>query len=153
MEAQSQGPYIQAALFADMILEDKTGSLSAIRIIDRITHTAQGPNAPEDLPPFSRQLNALIAVKPGRAMGRQNFTLWMVNPDATRKQLTQGTFHFAGGPNQGANLAMNLNVTFEQEGVYYFDFEVEGHLLTRMPIEVIYQRIVTGPMPGQAPGQ
>lgn len=152
MDAQPQGPYVQAALFADMILEDKSGSLSPIRIIDRLTHTIQGPNPPEDLKPFSRTLNALIALKPGRATGRQNFTLWMVKPDETRQKTVQGTLHFEGGPNQGANLKLILNVTFEQEGIYYFDFEVEGHLLTRMPMQVMYNRVATGSGPPGPPG-
>ena len=148
------GPFVQAALFADTILEDKTGTLSVIRIIDRINHIAQGPNPPADLPPFTRQLNALVCLKPGRSIGRQNFTLTMEKPDAQREPIAQGSFNFAGGRNQGANLQLVLNVTLDQEGVYYFDFEVDGHLLTRMPLEVIYHRIVaTGQPPGPRPGQ
>lgn len=149
MDAQPQGPYIQAALFADIILEDKSGALSAIRIIDRITHVSQGPNPPAEMAPFSQTLNALVALKPGRATGRQNFTLWMVKPDETRTQTGQGSVHFQGGANQGVNLRLTLNVTFEQEGVYYFDFELDGHLLTRMPVEIMYNRVSTssGPQP------
>jgi hypothetical protein len=144
MDAPPRGPYVQAALFADMILEDKTGTLSAIRIIDRITHVVGGPNPPDDMPPVNRQLNALIALKPGGARGRQNFKLWQESPDGQRTVVGEGTFHFAGAPNTGANLQLVLNVTFRQEGVFYFDVEVEGQLLTRMPVEVRYNRVTTG---------
>ena len=147
------GPFVQAALFADMILEDKTGTLSVIRIIDRINHVAGGPNPPEDLQPFGQQLNALISLKPGRSMGRQNFTLTMEKPDAQQEPVAQGSFNFSGGPNQGASLQLVLHVTLDQEGVYYFDFAVDNHILTRMPLEVIYHRVVsTGQPPRSPPG-
>ena len=144
MDAPPKGPYVQAALFADMLLEDKTGALSAIRIIDRITHVIQGPSPPDDLPPFNRQLNALIALKPGGARGRQTFKLWQESPDGQRAVVGEGTFHFSGAPNTGANLMLALNVTFRQEGLFYFDVEVDGSILTRMPIEVLYNRVTTG---------
>ena len=145
------GPYVQAALFADMILEDKSGALSAIRIIDRITHAVQGPSPPQDLPPFTRQLNALISLKPGRATGRQNFTITMEKPDTTSSVAAQGSFNFMGGPNQGANLKLVLHVTLDQEGVYYFDFAIDDHVLTRIPLEVIYTRVTTGQGPQTPP--
>ncbi len=146
------GPFIQAALFADTILEDKTGTISVIRIIDRISHVAQGLNPPEDMLPFSRQLYALIALKPGRAIGRQNFTLTMERPSAQTETIAQGSFNFAGGLNQGVNLQMTLNVTFDQEGIYFFDFAIEGDILTRMSLEVIYQRVVATGQPPSPPG-
>ena len=144
MDAQPQGPYVQAALFADTIIEDKTGTLSAIRIIDRVTHLVGGPSPPDEMPPFNRQLNALISLKPGNARGRQNFKLWQESPDGQRAAVAEGTFHFAGGPNTGVNLQLVLNVTLGQEGLYYFDVDVEEHVLTRMTLEVLYNRVTTG---------
>jgi hypothetical protein len=40
------GPYIGAAFLCEKILQEKDGVLSAIRIVDRITHSAVGPEAP-----------------------------------------------------------------------------------------------------------
>ncbi|MCH7488294.1 MAG: hypothetical protein IIB23_01550 [Chloroflexi bacterium] len=145
------GPFIQAALFAEVILEDKTGTLSVIRIIDRFTHVVQGQSPPENLPPFTRQLNTLISLKPGKAMGRQDFTLTMEKPDTHREAVAQGSFNFAGGRNQGVNLRLVLHVTIDQEGIYFFDFEIDEHILTRMPLEVIYQRVVATGQPPEAP--
>ena len=138
---------MRAALFAESILEEKNGVKTVVRIFDQFTATAQGPDPPEDMPPITRQLNALISLKPGEARGRQTFTLTMEKPDGQRKQAGQGTIHFAGTGNRGSDLLMQLMVTFDQEGLYWFDFELGGQLLTRMPFEVLYNRVVTGPSP------
>ena len=147
MEAPPRGPYIRAALFAENILEEKDGVKTAVRIIDQFTAKIQGQEPPEDMPAITHQLNALISLKPGEARGRQTFSLTMEKPDGQRKQAGQGTIHFQGTGNRGVDLRMNLGVTFDQEGLYWFDFELEGQLLTRMPFEVLYNRVVTAPRP------
>ena len=150
LEAPPQGPFVQAALFAEIILEDKTGTMSIIRMIDRVTHTVAGADPPEDMPPFTRKLQTVVSLKAGKARGRQNFTMTMEMPDGKRKEVAQGTFHFEGGPGQGVNLLFNLNVTFGLEGLYWFDFALAGQLLTRMPFEVRYNRLTSAgaPPPG-----
>ncbi len=50
-----EGPYVQVAAFCDSIIEDKTGALSLIRIIDTLTHTERGPAPPPEMPPISSQ--------------------------------------------------------------------------------------------------
>lgn len=40
------GPYLQAALLCERVMEEKDGVLSVIRIIDRLIHTALGPAGP-----------------------------------------------------------------------------------------------------------
>ena len=45
------GPYLITAAFCEQVIEDKSGVLSLIRIVDRMYITAQGPNAPDEMPP------------------------------------------------------------------------------------------------------
>jgi hypothetical protein len=141
------GPYIQAALFCDMVIEGKDGTWSLIRVIDTVTHTAVGPEAPVDMPRFPYQLKAAIMLKSGRAKGRQTFKLVMERPDAQRTEIGTGTIHFEGDY-RGNNIILNLNVFFEQEGAYWFDFYVDDDLKTRMPLRVLYNRVSSG-SPGQ----
>lgn len=44
-----EGPYIQMAAFCQQVIEDKTGVLSLIHVIDTLTHTAAGPDAPDEM--------------------------------------------------------------------------------------------------------
>ena len=148
MDAPTRGPYIRAALFAETIIEEKNGVKTVVRIIDRVTATIQAADPPEAMPPMTRPLNALISLKPGDARGRQNFALDMERPDGQRSNVTKGSLHFEGGPGHGADLLLRFSVTFELEGVYWFDFSIDGHLLTRMPFEIRYTRISSAPPPG-----
>lgn len=147
MEAPPRGPYVRAALFAESIIEEKNGVKTIVRVIDRSTATIEGPDPPADMPTLGRQLNALISLKPGEARGRQSWKLVMERPDGQRLDVGQGTIHFDGGPGRGVDLVMTLQLTFEQEGLYWFDFQIDGSTLTRMPFEVLYNRLETGSTP------
>lgn len=144
MEAPPKGPYLQAALFCERVLEEKDGVSSIIRVIDQVTHTVAGPDAPENLPPFNYALQMVVMLKQGEARGRKTFTIIMEGPDGLRRELGTGTAHFMGGPHQGANIRLDLNPLFQQEGLYWFDFLLEGQVMTRMPFNVQYQRIKPG---------
>ena len=137
------GPYIQAALFCDMAIEGKDGTWSLIRVIDTVTHSMTGPDAPVEMPRFLCQLRAVIMLKSGKAQGRNTFKLVMEQPDTTRTEIGTGTVHFEG-EHRGNNIVLNLNVAFEQEGPYWFDFYVEQDLMTRMPLRVLYNRTTSG---------
>jgi len=45
------GPYLQAALLCERVMQEKDGVLSVIRIIDRVIHTAMGPETPDTMGP------------------------------------------------------------------------------------------------------
>src|SRR6266540_5841503 len=104
MVMQPRGPYVQAALFCEKILREQDGAISIIRVIDRITHTVQAPDAPESLPPLTYPLQMIVMLKPGDATGRQTFSLTVVKPDGLRRDVGSGSVHFEGGPNHGVNL-------------------------------------------------
>ena len=63
------GPYLQAALLCERVMEEKDGVLSVIRIFDRVIQTASGPSAPEAMQPLNYAMTALIILKSGRATG------------------------------------------------------------------------------------
>ncbi len=144
MEAPPKGPYVQAALFCERVLVEKDNVTSIVRVIDQVTHTAAGPEPPEELPPFNYELQMLVMLKPGGATGRSTFTIVMEGPDGLKRELGSGTVNFVGGPNQGANLHIRLSPTFEQDGLYWFDVLLDNALMTRIPLAVLYQRIKSG---------
>jgi len=70
-----QGPYIQMAGICDQVIEDKTGALSLIRIIDTITHTEARPDAPVEMPSVTYPMKMVIMLKSGRARGRHELKI------------------------------------------------------------------------------
>ncbi len=137
-----QGPYLQMAGLCENIIEDKTGSLSLIRIIDTITHTEARPDAPPDMPPVTYPMKMIIMLKAGRARGRHELRIvpelpsGEVKPPLTRSVQMEGE-------ERGFNNIVNMVFTFTMEGLYWFNVYFDDSLLTRIPLRIKYNRVVT----------
>ena len=68
------GPFLAAAFLCNLVIEDKDGTLSAIRIVDRWIHIQQGADAPKEMPPVPMTLTLLLSFKAGAARGSS--TIW-----------------------------------------------------------------------------
>jgi len=136
------GPYIQAACFCEIALQDKESVLSLIRIIDTLNTNAAGPNPPEDMPPVTHMLKLVLMLKSGMARGRYNLKLVPQLPDGSTKDAKIMTVHFEGDE-KGHNVIMNMAFTFEVEGLYWFNIYLDDDKLTAIPFRVKYNRVVT----------
>ncbi|MGH9740926.1 MAG: hypothetical protein ACRD51_01105, partial [Candidatus Acidiferrum sp.] len=58
MATAEGGPYLQMACFCEKVLNEKDGVLSIIRVIDRLTVNASGPDSPEQMP--AGQINEIV---------------------------------------------------------------------------------------------
>ena len=54
------GPYLSVAVLCEKVLREADGVSSIIRIVDRITVSAKGKEAPPDMPPVPVNLTAVI---------------------------------------------------------------------------------------------
>jgi hypothetical protein len=142
--AFENGPYVQAACFCDMVVEDKLGTLSLIRVVDSVTHMASGPNPPEDMPPIQHALTLVVMLKSGNARGRSEVRIVPELPTGETKEPLSFTVHF-DGEERGHNLVLRLAQQFSLEGLYWYNIIVDGSKLTSMPLRVKYNRMVTGP--------
>ncbi len=140
MNINENGPYLLAALLCEKILQEKDEIISIIRVIDRITVTAQAATSPATLPPTSVNLNALISLKSGTAKGRYTVKWRIETPSGIKlpEQLLPVLFE---GDDRGANLILALTMLVDQEGVYWFEVFLEDQFFTKIPLRVLYQRI------------
>ena len=137
-----QGPYIQVAGLCEQVIEDKTGVLSLIRIIDTITHTEARPDAPVDMPSITYPIKLVIMLKSGRARGRHELKIVPELPSGENKDpLTQSIQ--MEGEERGTNNIINMLFTFTMEGLYWFNIYLDDSLLTRLPMRIKYNRVVT----------
>ena len=139
--AFEDGPYIQAACFCDMIIEDKTGVISLIRVIDTLTHTAAGPNPPDDMPPMPYSMKLVLMLKSGNARGRSNLRIVPELPTGETKEPFVVTAYFEG-EERGQNVVANMSFVFEVEGLYWFNVYLDDQKLTAIPFRIKYNRIV-----------
>lgn len=133
------GPYVQVACMCDQVIEDKEGSLSLIRIIDTLTHTERGPNAPRDMPPVPYNLTMVAVLKAGRARGRAEVKVVPEMPSGERMAPLTVTVHM-DAEDRGHNLIFKMNFTFRMEGLHWFNIFYDDTLLTRTPFRVRYMR-------------
>lgn len=139
-----QGPYIQMAGLCEQVIEDKTGALSLIRIVDTITHTEARPDAPAEMPPVTYPMKMVIMLKSGRARGRHELKIVPELPSGELKDPLIRSIQMEG-EERGVNNIINMVFTFTMEGLYWFNLYLDDSLLTRIPLRVKYNRIVTKP--------
>lgn len=139
-----QGPYIQMAGLCEQVIEDKTGALSLIRIVDTITHTEARPDAPAEMPPVTYPMKMVIMLKSGRARGRHELKIVPELPSGELKDPLIRSIQMEG-EERGVNNIINMVFTFTMEGLYWFNVYLDDSLLTRIPLRIKYNRIVTKP--------
>ncbi len=142
--AFEQGPYIQVAGLCELVIEDKSGVLSLIRIIDTFTHTEARPDAPIEMPLVTYPLKMVIMLKSGRARGRHELKIIPEMPSGELKQPLMQSVQMEG-EERGVNHIINMVFTFTMEGLYWFNIYLDDSLLTRIPLRIKYNRIVTPP--------
>jgi len=136
------GPYLALAVFCENVLEDKTGVLSLIHIIDRINISA-GVDAPESMPPIPLQLKAVLSFKSGFCKGKYVITVKPISPSG--KELPPAKFPILfEGDDRGANVIVNFGIQIQEEGLYWFEVLIEETIMTRMPLRVLYQQFAGG---------
>ena len=142
--AFEDGPFVQAACFCDMVIQDKAETLSLIRIIDTLTRTEGGPNPPEEMPPVLHTMKLVLMLKSGKARGRYNLRIVPELPSGETKDPIIVSVHFEG-EEKGQNVVSDLRFPFTQEGLYWFHVYLDEDKLTAIPFRVKYSRIVVGP--------
>lgn len=150
MNPGTHGPHLSMALLCERVLEEKDGVLSIIRVVDRITQAAVGPNVPETMPPVPVNLILVISLKSGAARGRGTIT---VGTEAPSGQLLGERIELPvvfEGEDRGQNIVAQMGFTADMEGLYWFDVLYDKRLLTRVPLRIVYQpqRIGGGLQPG-----
>lgn len=142
MADTATGPYVQAACFCENIIVDSTGAVSLIRIIDTITHTAKGPEPPEDLPEISYTLKLALLLKAGKATGRSELRIEPETPDGLYADPMRLSIQL-GSDESGYSVLTDFTARLTMEGLYWFHIYVDDRHLTSMPLRVMYNRVVT----------
>ncbi len=141
------GPFLKAALFCDSVIEGKDGVLSLVRVVDRLSVTAAGADAPVDMPAMDHTLTLVLMLISGTARGSSDVGVSVEQPGGIRRQVWNATV-LMEGEDRGANVVAQIHMKFELEGLYWFHVQLDGEHLTSLPFRMIYQRVVPGtPLP------
>ena len=114
--AFEKGPYLQVAAFCEQVIQDKSGVLSLINVVDRIMCTASGTEVPDEMPPYDLNWKLVLMLKSGEVKGSRAIKIVPELPSAETKSPMILTVHFEGG-NRGANVVSNFQMKMEMPGV------------------------------------
>ena len=134
-------PEVGAAVFCEKVLEQKTGVLSAIRIIDTITVSGTILGQPAVAP-----ITLFVLLRAGDTSGEYKLTLRGFKPSGAPIKLTTSPEGEMLTPpidvildsetRLVANVVFNLNVAFVENGWYRFEVLVDGERLTSVPLRL-----------------
>jgi hypothetical protein len=139
------GPYLTMAVICEKVLVEQGGGLSVIRLTDTLNQSAEGPEPPQDMPPFIAEgLTMIVVLRAGEAKGRFGVKIRPEAPGGFQLPSFEQTIQLMPGP-WGASVLLPLKLAITAEGVFWFDIFLTGpamdeQLLTRVPLEVIYSR-------------
>jgi hypothetical protein len=130
-------PYVQIAAFCQAALQEAAGTLSLIRITDRVGVTG----TTEEMHPSQIQgLTLVVVLKSGFMRGRSNVTIRPNSPSGEVLPTVEMTVLFEGDE-RGVGIILPMAMIAKEEGLYWFDVLVDEDLFTRIPLRVIYQRL------------
>lgn len=156
MDQRSAGPFLVAAAVCEQVIEGKDGRITIVNVIEQVTHTATGPDVPDEMPKFPFNAKVIVALKSGAAKGRYAIRLQPETPSGIKLPTAEFPVQFQGG-SSGVRVFGDLQLELDAEGLYWIDVtlirgrgdEKAEDLLTRVPLNVLYQPQKT--IPGGAP--
>jgi hypothetical protein len=137
MSEELMRPFVQVAAICQMPLVEQGGALSVIRIIDRVPIKG-ATDVMQPQPLF--QLHMVVVLKSGPMRGKYKWNIVAVTPSQKRIPGPEMSALF-DGDERGIALVQPVGLVAEEEGLYWFDVMLEGELLTRIPLRVMYEQI------------
>jgi hypothetical protein len=134
---ESKVPYVAVAVFCEKVLREVDGVLSAVRIIDRVIVVRQ-PVAGKQSEIPTIPMTIFVGLKGGEFTGKGTLRLVASKPSGTQYgDAPVETEVEIGNTQGGASVVINANFKFPEVGVYWFNVEFDGRVLSRMPLEVV----------------
>jgi hypothetical protein len=133
-------PYVTAALLCERVIQEKNGTLSLIRIADRIGYQveAMGGALPPGFKPVTR-MAGLVGLKAGTVRGNHVVNIVAESPTGKRTELLTHSVEFTDQPDGGQNVILEMTMQIEAQGLYWFDVLFDGEILTRIPLTVVQE--------------
>lgn len=131
-------PYVAAALFCDRVIEGKDGSLTAVRIVDTVAAQVKetfDPAAPLPVPVPT----LLVVLRAGELTGKHHLQI-RHRPSAGKVLATVSLDILLDGEERGAQAIIEYGVQWLSAGLHWFELELDGRQLTRMPLRISWQR-------------
>jgi hypothetical protein len=129
------GPFLQTALIAEKILSEPDGTVTIVRVVDRIGLQTESINHPENAT-ISLNLTILIGLKAGGFKGKGTVTIVQVGPAGKNQAIGKAEFTFDGTQSAGYNTQAPCLLKWEGDGQYWYEIFLNDRFLSRIPLQV-----------------
>src|SRR5947209_729456 len=125
VRAGNAGPYVAAALICERVLQEKDGTLTAVRIVDQINVEVPPPqpNMVAVIAPISLAL--LVSIREAEAR-EYELSITVRTPKGEATKLSPPMRMVASGAVVGANFIGHLTFSPQGEGMLHFDIDLDG---------------------------
>jgi hypothetical protein len=134
--AMEQRPraYLSAAMLCEKVLIEKDESLSAIRIVDKVTLQLPPGGLPEGAKPMV-SISLLVSIKSEGDLGEFEIVVNAVRPNSDSKRVAAlpGKLSLSGS---GQNYILNLAIGVEELGLHWFEVLWGEEVLTKIPLTI-----------------
>lgn len=147
-DSAAMRPFVQIAAVCQAALQEATGFLSIIRVIDRVPVQGFADKMP---PQPLHNLCLAVVLKSGEMNGTYQLRIVACTPDHQRHQMLDTSVLFERDE-RGVVLIMPLALIVQEAGLYWFEVIIEPEeVLTRVPLRVMYQKVSMMPGMGLPP--
>jgi hypothetical protein len=132
------GPFVALAVLCERIVPRPDGAVDVHGIVDGVALTPAPPDPLGLKPAGIVSLTAVVSLRAGEARGRHEVSLRGTYPSGADGPAVSRTVEFTDRV-PGASLVVPLELEVHEPGTYHFDVRVDGALVTRIPLRVIYE--------------
>jgi hypothetical protein len=137
-----KGPYLEAALLCEKILQEAGDVKSLIRIIDRVTRQVPVTDPLSEMQTFDWSMVLFVRFKSGQARGPMTLEIKIINPLGESPAPMKQTILFEGEEDRGVDLCIDLKMKLQKSGLYWFVISLDGKEVTRIPFKVVYMPMI-----------
>jgi hypothetical protein len=134
------GPWVQHACFCQTVRISREGNLTIQHVIGRLTFRTDDPQAPSVMPTLIHTLKFIVTIVPAAGETYVDIALGMQDPDGRRWR--GGVLRVPPEPSDtpANTIVVPFEMTFDRPGLYFAEVWGSDRLLTRVPLDVVYQR-------------
>jgi hypothetical protein len=129
---------LNAALICEQVLEDKEGTVSVVRIADRLTIDVVGQLPASDEPVIRVPSTLFLVFRRETAKPSDHrVRLTVTSPSGVESTVGESTLKIGEGLGQGTDLVLRFEFPVSRLGLYWVNVIADDQLLARVPIEVV----------------
>src|SRR3954470_12536702 len=120
----SLGPYVQAALLCDHVVQESDGRVTIVGLLDRVVLSAAEQTSATKVAPATVSCHAVVILKTGFRPGNYKLRLVLTSPAKKRMREFSVEIKLPTEEDQGVNVVMPIQFPASEEGVYWFELKL-----------------------------